>query len=617
MAEGKNQQRTKYSLDGNVPKSFPNFLRPFDALCDPEGARIVNAATGEAIVEGVVGPSPSTLFSAIGSLFVWVIFVVLAHMIFTAYQTDPPQINELTLDTPKDFGAPFPDFALTLSLTPPDFYVANQIRQIKAAHGSSKTWKEAQWAAEDEWDLLSKDEQNLYTCNKSKCENLTLDYLWPVFRWEKIKDGFKKKEDSEVHILLGPEDGLRFGDDCGLNANTNISWGRWPVFCFLNSEVPPERQRMLRGRDFGDPRWNYLDVRIVRCTNMSASEVEDEKRWTNVSVPFPKAWSGTCAPYGDIDALVDAGQGLGVNLFFKSPQEPDWKASRWNRHAGDPADNSMENGWTMHEYQRMSSTSHVECDLYLKHTSAYVNEPRSLGSLFGWEFSLYGWEFRSDFFEPYMSWFDFDRSECSRSHLNDARFEEYGTLYRWDKSGYRAGENRTRFLDTSVRMNHKRRQIEVRRQNGREMLSEISGSWEISLFLGWLIIVVINRALMAASACPRDREEWDRTLGRGASKVAAAEALAPAPAAEASAPAPAAEAPVSPGETPAAKRWKFLAMNWKRLKRQMQSANYFQLLNSAPPEAPAPPPLDPRKFAELLERVEQLEKRLEEQPRRS
>ena len=78
MAEGKNQQRTKYSLDGNVPKSFPNFLRPFDALCDPEGARIVNAATGEAIVEGVVGPSPSTLFSAIGSLFAWVIFVVFA-----------------------------------------------------------------------------------------------------------------------------------------------------------------------------------------------------------------------------------------------------------------------------------------------------------------------------------------------------------------------------------------------------------------------------------------------------------------------------------------------------------------------------------------------------------
>ena len=55
----------------------------------------------------------------------------------------------------------------------------------------------------------------------------------------------------------------------------------------------------------------------------------------------------------------------------------------------------------------------------------------------------------------------------------------------------------------------------------------------------------------------------------------------------------------------------------KSLKRQMQSANYFQLLNSAPPKAPAPPPLDPRKFAELLERVEQLEKRLEEQLRSS
>ena len=105
---------------------------------------------------------------------------------------------------------------------------------------------------------------------------------------------------------------------------------------------------------------------------------------------------------------------------------------------------------------------------------------------------------------------------------------------------------------------------------------------------------------MAASACPRLCEK------------AVAPKVAPA-----NAPAPATEAPVSPGETPAAKRWKFLAMNWKRLKRQMQSANYFQLLNSAPPEAPAPPPLDPRKFAELLERVEQLEKRLEEQPRRS
>ena len=100
---------------------------------------------------------------------------------------------------------------------------------------------------------------------------------------------------------------------------------------------------------------------------------------------------------------------------------------------------------------------------------------------------------------------------------------------------------------------------------------------------------------------------WTRTCGRGATKVAAADAAAaPAPAAEAAAPAPAAEAPL----TPAAKRWKFLATNWKSLKRQMQSANYFQLLNSAPPEAPAPPPLDPRKFAELLERVRKLEEQV-------
>ena len=139
MAEGKNQQRTKYSLDGNVPKSFPNFLRPFDALCDPEGARIVNTATGEATVAGVVGPSPSTLFSAIGSLFIWVIFIGWALMIIDAYQRDPPIIYEKTLDTPKDFTEPHPDFAVVIQLAPRDFYVASRLRQIKAAHGSSKT----------------------------------------------------------------------------------------------------------------------------------------------------------------------------------------------------------------------------------------------------------------------------------------------------------------------------------------------------------------------------------------------------------------------------------------------------------------------------------------------
>ncbi|CAH0367390.1 unnamed protein product [Pelagomonas calceolata] len=608
MGDGKKKERTKYSLHRNIPVEIP---AGFDQLCDPEGARIINAA-GEPTVDGVVGPSPSTLFSAVGSLFVWVIFVVLAHMIFTAYQTDPPQINELTLDTPKGFEAPFPDFAVTLSLTGWDIYIATQIRQIKAAHGSSMTWKEAEKEAGNQWNLLSEDERNLLTCEKGKCDNRTLEYLWPVFRWESTSGGFVKKTD--VHTLLGPEDGVHFGDKCGLSVSTNLKYGRWPVFCFLNRELPPERQRMLRGRDFGDPLWSYLDVRIVRCTNMSAAAVEYEKGYTNTSVPFPAAWSGTCAPHDDIDALVDAGQGLGVNLFFKSPQEPDWTESSWNQHAGDPADNSMENGWTMHEYQKLSSTSHVECDLYLKHTSAYVNRPQSSGFE------------EEDFFKIYKWWFDFDRSQCSRSYADDSRFEEYSTSYRYDWSdhamGETQGENRTRFFDISVRMNHKRRKIEVRRQNILEMLSDIGGSWEPSFFLGWLVVVVINRALMAASACPRSRKEakdvWAGLCGRGAPgaapKVAPAKAPAPAPAADAApAPAPAAEAPLSP----AAKRWKSLAMNWKRLKRQMQSANYFQLLNSGPPEAPAPPPLDPRKFAELLERVEQLEKRLEEQPRRS
>ena len=246
MAEGK-KKRTKYSLHRNIPVEIP---AGFDQLCDPEGAQIINAA-GEPTVDGVVGPSPSTLFSVGGSLGAWAVFFWFALNIFKAYKRDPPQINELTLDTPKDFGAPLPDFALTLSLEPRDFYVASQIRQIKAAQGSSKTWIDARDAARSRWYSLSEDEQILYTCNKSKCENRTLEYLWPVFRLESISNGFEKKEVSEVNTLLGLEDGVHFGDDCRLNANTDLADGRWPVFCFLNSELPPERQRMLRGRDFG------------------------------------------------------------------------------------------------------------------------------------------------------------------------------------------------------------------------------------------------------------------------------------------------------------------------------------------------------------------------------
>jgi len=227
--------------------------------------------------------------------------------------------------------------------------------------------------------------------------------------------------------------------------------------------------------------------------------VEREKGYTNVSMPFPEAWSGNCAPYDDIDALVDAGDGLGVNLFFRLPSDPDWSESRWNKWPQlQPAEkHGMVNGWTMHEYREMSSSSHVACRLYMKNTEAYVNEPLEKTLRFSNE----------DFWTLDKSWLDFDRSECFRSYADDTRFDEFSTPYRWDLSGHAMGENRTRFFDVSVRMNHKRRRIEVRRQNIPEMLSEIGGSWEISYLSGLLIAIFINQALKAASACPRDREE--------------------------------------------------------------------------------------------------------------
>ena len=131
MADGKNK-RTKYSLHRNIPVEIP---AGFDQLCDPEGAKIINAA-GEPTVDGFVGPSPSTLFSATGSLFVWTIFAVSALTFYEAYYEDSPAINEQVLDVENDFSAPMPDFAVTLALQPRDFYIASQIRQIKAADGS-------------------------------------------------------------------------------------------------------------------------------------------------------------------------------------------------------------------------------------------------------------------------------------------------------------------------------------------------------------------------------------------------------------------------------------------------------------------------------------------------
>ena len=163
MAEGM-KKRTKYSLHRNIPVEIP---AGFDQLCDPEGARIINAA-GEPTVDGVVGPSPSTLFSVGGSLCVWVIFVFSALTFYKAYEEDPPAFNEQVLDVKNDFSAPMPDFAVTLALQPRDFYIANHIRHIKATHGSL-TWKEAEWEAKAEFYSLSEDEQNLYTCEKHKC----------------------------------------------------------------------------------------------------------------------------------------------------------------------------------------------------------------------------------------------------------------------------------------------------------------------------------------------------------------------------------------------------------------------------------------------------------------
>ena len=419
----------------------------------------------------------------------------------------------MSLDVENDFSAPMPDFAVTFSITPRDFYIASQIRQIKAAHGSSKTWKEAEKEAEDEWKLLSEDEQNLYACEKGKCENRTLDYLWPVFRWESISDGFESKKVSEGLDLAGA--GGRRALRGRLRPERQLQRRkRRPLARLLlpQQQASAGEAEKLRGRDFGDPIWSYLDLRIVRCTNMSAAEVENEKGWTNVSMPFPEAWSGNCAPHGDIDALVDYEDGLPSTCSLICPRSLTGP-NRAGTVPRPPEENSMVGVGPTMSTEKMSSSSPMQCRLYLKHTEAMINWPLSLGLSLS-ESSLSWPEFRRRRLRPIRRWFEYDRTECQRSHRRRALRGDQVTLYRWDWSGHAMGENRTRFFDTSVRMNHKRRSLDVRRQNILEMLSDIGGSWEPSFFLGWLVVVVINRALMAASACPAIAQRSERRVGQ-------------------------------------------------------------------------------------------------------
>ena len=57
-------KRTKYDLEKMPAPLFPP---SFDKLSGSTGARIVDAATGEATIDGVVGESPSTLFRSFPS----------------------------------------------------------------------------------------------------------------------------------------------------------------------------------------------------------------------------------------------------------------------------------------------------------------------------------------------------------------------------------------------------------------------------------------------------------------------------------------------------------------------------------------------------------------------
>ena len=110
----------------------------------------------------------------------------------------------------------------------------------------------------------------------------------------------------------------------------------------------------------------------------------------------------------------------------------------------------------------------MNCRLYLKHTEAYVNEARTLGPR-----STTGNS--SSFISGGLALTG--RSATASTPTTRARGIYHAVPRQGGTCHQNARRTGRRFLDVRVNMNHKRRLIEVRRQNIREMLSEISGSW--------------------------------------------------------------------------------------------------------------------------------------------
>ena len=175
---------------------------------------------------------------------------------------------------------------------------------------------------------------------------------------------------------------------------------------------------------------------------------------TALTAPLAAVWSaegdGVCATEGA--SLSTLGDSIGVNIWFRFPNE-DWKESGSLRPA-DASSQPMLGGftWAIYESFPTAAPQEVKLKIELRHNTATVNDPL--------------WETVDT-----TTWFDFDDYIRTSGNTDD------------DTRSY---------LYAVIRVAKLRREISVRYRTFLQLVSEISGSWTISLMLGFVASFVFE-----------------------------------------------------------------------------------------------------------------------------
>jgi len=300
-----------------------------------------------------------------------------------------------------------------------------------------------------------------------------LDYVWPIFTWVNITNAFQNRSDS-----FAPMDELKWGDECGLEAGYNFGGSGcaddttpgcstnddgaavWPVFCILGSN------RTLKGR-FGDHLWSFPSLSLNRCGCSSCGGLSP-----GLKSLWQREGSGACAPNGTESGLSSL---IGLNLWFRFERE-DWR----NYDTIQPPRGMVAPGqwtWWIYEVLQLKAGEAQEGTkvlVELRQNRATVNSPWAL-----WPGS----------FERLkrFAWFSWAGYIHSPSGTKSSDFIEES------------------LFAASLRVAWRRRVVDVRYFTLQECLSEMSGSWSISLGLGaWAFIVLnqVNKARQSQRAAP-------------------------------------------------------------------------------------------------------------------